>query len=92
MSYRIEYTNRFEKDLRQAAKRGKNLNKLFSVIERLAEDKPLEPKNRVHLLVGEYSGYWECHIEPDWLLIYEKFEDILVLSMYRTGSHSDLFE
>lgn len=92
MSYRIEYTNRFEKDLMQAAKRGKNLNKLFSVIERLAEDKPLEPKNRVHLLVGEYSGYWECHIEPDWLLIYEKFEDILVLSMYRTGSHSDLFE
>ncbi len=44
------------------------------------------------MLVGEYSGYWECHIEPDWLLVYEKFDDVLVLSMYRTGTHSDLFK
>ena len=51
-----------------------------------------EPKNRAHMLVGEYSGYWECHIEPDWLLVYEKFDDVLVLSMYRTGSHSDIFK
>ena len=91
MSYRIEYTNRFEKDLKNAVKRGKKLEKLFAIIDKLANDEPLEPKNRVHLLVGEYSGYWECHIEPDWLLVYEKFDDILVLSMYRTGSHSDLF-
>ena len=92
MSYRIEYTTRFEKDLKQAAKRGKNLDKLFEVIGKLAADEPLEPKNRVHMLVGEYLGYWECHIEPDWLLVYEKFDDILVLSMYRTGTHSDLFK
>lgn len=91
MKYRIEYTNRFEKDVKQAAKRGKNLDKLFAVIEKLAADEPLEPKNRAHMLVGEYSGYWECHIEADWLLVYEKFEDVLVLTMYRTGSHSDLF-
>ncbi len=71
---------------------GKNLDKLFAVIEKLAAGEPLEPKNRLHLLVGEYSGYWECHIEPDWLLVYEKFEDVLVLSMYRTGTHSDLFD
>lgn len=91
MTYRIEYTNRFEKDLKQAVKRGKNLDKLFAVIEKLANGEPLESKNRVHMLVGEYSGYWECHIETDWLLVYEKFDDVLVLSMYRTGSHSDLF-
>lgn len=92
MRYRIEYTKRFEKDLRRAEKRGKDLDKLFAVIDKLAKDEPLEQKNRVHLLLGEYSGYWECHIEPDWLLVYEKFDDVLVLSMYRTGTHSDLFD
>ncbi|WP_251183152.1 type II toxin-antitoxin system YafQ family toxin [Anaerocaecibacter muris] len=92
MIYEVKYTNRFEKDLKQALKRGKNLDKLFDIIEKLAKDEPLEPKNRVHMLVGEYSGYWECHIEPDWLLVYEKFDDVLVLSMYRTGTHSDLFK
>ena len=92
MIYEVKYTNRFEKDLKQALKRGKNLDKLFDIIEKLAEDEPLEPKNRVHMLVGEYSGYWECHIEPDWLIVYEKFDDVLVLSMYRTGTHSDLFK
>ena len=92
MTYRIEYTNRFEKDLKQAVKRGKDLDKLFAVIDKLAMGIPLEPKNRVHLLTGEYTGYWECHIEPDWLLVYEKFDDVLVLSMYRTGTHSDLFD
>lgn len=91
MIYRIEYTHRFEKDLKQAQKRGKDLDKLFAVIEKLANGIPLEPKNRLHLLTGDYSGYWECHIEPDWFLVYEKFEDVLVLSMYRTGTHSDLF-
>lgn len=91
MRYKIQYTNRFEKDLKQAAKRGKDLDKLFAVIAKLANDEPLESKNRVHMLVGEYSGYWECYIESDWLLVYEKFDDILVLSMYRTGTHSDLF-
>lgn len=91
MSYRIQFTGRFEKDVKQAAKRGKNLDKLFSIINKLANDEPLEPQNRVHMLVGKYSGYWECHIESDWLLVYEKFDDVLVLSMYRTGSHSDLF-
>lgn len=91
MRYRIEYTKAFEKDLQKAIKRGKNLDKLFEIIDRLAKGESLAPKNRVHLLVGQYSGYWECHIEPDWLLVYEKFDDVLVLSMYRTGSHSDLF-
>ena len=92
MKYTIKYTKRFEKDVKEAIKRGKDLSKLFSVIEKLADDIPLEPKNRNHLLVGNYSGCRECHIEPDWLLVYEKFDDILVLTMYRTGTHSDLFK
>lgn len=92
MRYRLKYTARFEKDLKQAAKRGKDLDKIFAVIEKLAADEPLAPKHREHMLVGEYSGYWECHIESDWLLVYEKFEDVMVLSMYRTGTHSDLFK
>ncbi len=91
MKYRIEYTNQFEKDLKQAVKRGKDIDKLFAVIEKLAAGEPLEAKNRTHMLIGQYSGYWECHIESDWLLVYEKFGDVLVLSMYRTGTHSDLF-
>ncbi len=92
MTYEIRYTSRFEKDVKQAIKRGKDINKLFDIIEKLSRNEPLEAKNRVHMLVGEYSGYWECHIEPDWLLIYEKFDEILVLSAYRTGTHSDLFK
>lgn len=91
MKYRIQYTSRFEKDVKLAAKRGKELNKLFAVIEKLAADVSLAPSNREHMLGGTYSGCWECHIEPDWLLVYEKFDDVLVLSMYRTGTHSDLF-
>ncbi len=92
MTYEIRYTSRFEKDVKQAIKRGKDINKLFDIIEKLSRNEPLEARNRVHMLVGEYSGYWECHIEPDWLLIYEKFDEILVLSAYRTGTHSDLFK
>ncbi|MCX4367825.1 MAG: type II toxin-antitoxin system YafQ family toxin [Clostridia bacterium] len=92
MTYEIRYTSRFEKDVKQAIKRGKDINKLFDIIEKLSRNEPLETRNRVHMLVGEYSGYWECHIEPDWLLIYEKFDEILVLSAYRTGTHSDLFK
>ena len=91
MKYRIEYTNRFEKDVKQAVKRGKDIEKLFAIVEKLANGEALEAKNKAHMLVGEYSGYWECHIEPDWLLVYEKFDDVLVLSMYRTGTHADLF-
>lgn len=91
MSYTVKYTNNFKKDLKQAIKRGKNLDKLFAVIEKLANGETLDVKHRVHLLVGEYSGYWECHIEPDWLLVYEKFDDVMVLSVFRTGTHSDLF-
>ena len=91
MKYTIKATNRFEKDVKQAQKRGKNLDKLFFVIEKLANGEKLDEKYRDHSLVGLYKGCRECHIEPDWLLVYEIFEDVLILSLARTGTHSDLF-
>lgn len=91
MKYTIKATNRFEKDVKQAQKRGKDLDKLFYVIEKLANGEKLEERYRDHSLVGLYKGCRECHIEPDWLLVYEIFEDVLILSLVRTGSHSDLF-
>ncbi len=91
MKYIIKPTNQFKKDFKLAKKQGKNIDKLFAVIEKLANGETLEPKHRDHDLVGNYKGCRECHIEPDWLLVYEIFEDVLVLMLYRTGSHSDLF-
>ena len=91
MNFEIKYTSQFKKDFKLAKKQGKNIDKLFAVIEKLANGETLEPKHRDHDLVGNYKGCRECHIEPDWLLVYEIFEDVLVLMLYRTGSHSDLF-
>ena len=91
MKYTIKSTKRFEKDVKQAQKRGKDLEKLFFVIEKLANGETLDEKYRDHNLVGLYRGCRECHIEPDWLLVYEIFEDVLILSLARTGTHSDLF-
>ena len=88
---RLLTTTQFKKDLRRAKRRGKKLNKLWSVVERLLSERPLDPRNRPHRLIGEWSRRWECHIEPDWLLIWDsKDEDALIL--VRTGSHSDLFD
>ena len=92
MKFRIKFTNRFKKDLKLAKKQGKDIDKLFNVVEKIANDEALDEKFRDHLLMGNYKGIRECHIEPDFLLIYEKFEDILVLTLVRTGSHSDLFK
>lgn len=91
MKYKIKFTSRFKKDLKQAKKQGKDLNALFKIIEKIANDEPLDEKYRDHSLWGNYKGTRECHIEPDFLLIYEKLEEVLVLSLIRIGSHSDLF-
>lgn len=90
MKYEIKFTGRFKKDLKVVQKQGKDLNKLFSVIESLANDVTLNPKHRDHGLSGEFIGFRECHIEPDWLLIYCLEKDELILYLMRTGSHSDL--
>ena len=86
---RLLTTNRFEKDLKRAIKRGKDLDKLWIIVEQLLNNKPLEKRHRPHPLSGNYATAWECHIEPDWLLIWNQEDDQLVLS--RTGTHSDLF-
>jgi mRNA interferase YafQ len=88
---RIEFGAAFKKDYKRMAKRGASLGKLDSVLELLMADTPLPQRNRPHMLSGEWKGFWECHIEPDWLLIYD-LENPEVLALHRTGTHSDLFE
>ena len=91
MKYEIRFTAQFKKDWKRAKKQGKNMEKLLAVIEQLANGEPLEEKYRDHDLSGNYKGCRECHVEPDWLLIYEINHDVLVLMLYRVGSHSELF-
>ena len=91
MRYDVQFTAQFKKDLKLAKKQNKNLDKLFSVIEILANGGALDVKYRDHDLTGKYKGTRECHIEPDWLLVYEIRGDVLVLMLYRLGSHSELF-
>ena len=91
MKYEIKFTNQFKKDLKQSKKQGKDTEKLFAIIEKLAMGEHLEAKYRDHTLSGNYKGCRECHIEPDWLLIYEIVNSTLVLVLFRTGSHSELF-
>jgi mRNA interferase YafQ len=85
----VTRTTRFEKDIKKMKKRGKSFETFKYVIKELATDKILEPKFKDHKLVGNYVGTRECHIEPDWLLIYINDADELLL--VRTGSHADLF-
>lgn len=91
MKYDVEFTNKFKKELKIAKKQNKDLNKLYNVIEKLANGETLEIKYRDHELTGKYKGTHECHIEPDWLLVYEIKDEILVLILYRINSHSELF-
>jgi len=85
----IKYKNIFEKDVKRAKKRGLDLNKLTEIIRMLVDEKPLPPRYRDHALVGNYAGHRECHIQPDWLLIYKKEPRVIIFE--RTGTHSDLF-
>ena len=88
----INYTARFKKDIKVIKKQSFYDKKLLEdIIKKLANDTPLEEKYRDHALQGKYEGSRECHIKPDWLLIYVKSENRLTLSLSRTGTHSDLF-
>ncbi len=82
-------TSQFKRDVKRMKQRGKDLGKLKKVLQVLVRGEKLASKYRDHVLVGQYKGTRECHIEPDWLLIYELAESEIVL--IRTGSHSDLF-
>lgn len=92
MKYAIEFTNQFKRDLKLAKKQNKNLDELFHVVDVLASGGTLDEKYRDHSLTGNYKDTRECHIEQDWLLIYEIRENILVLMLYRLCSHSELFK
>ena len=92
MKYDLPFTSQFKKDLKLAKKQNKDLGKLFEVIDILANGETLDEKYKDHSLTGNYRETRECHIEPDWLLIYEIRGDVLVLMHYRLGSHSELFK
>lgn len=92
MNYEVRFTNQFKKDIKLAQKQGKDIEKLFSVVDILASGEPLPAKFRDHDLTGDYMGCRECHIEPDWLLVYVKDNGLLILMLNRVGSHSELFK
>lgn len=89
--YKIRPSVKFQKDLKRAQKRGYDISLLTKVLNLLANGEPLPAKYKDHNLSGNYKGCRECHITPDWLLIYEILEDELILYLTRTGIHSDLF-
>lgn len=91
MSYTVKLTSKFKKDYKLAKKQGKNMKLLEEIVKTLAKGEKLSEKYYDHALSGNWVGHRECHIQPDWLLIYYQQDDILVLTLSRTGSHSDLF-
>jgi len=92
MNLEIVMSNRFKKDLKLVHKRGLNLDLLDEVVSTLSRGESLPAKNYDHSLGGKFSEFRECHILPDWLLIYKIESDKLMLFLFRTGSHSDLFD
>ena len=87
----IRYSAKFKKDFKLAQKRGLPMQELKEIIQKLAAGETLEAKHRDHALSGNYAMFRECHIRPDWLLIYRINDDALELLAHRTGTHSDLF-
>ena len=92
MELRVKYSSRFKKGLKLAAKRGLDISLLEDIVVKLKSGIPLDIKHKDHSLSGNYKGYRECHIQPDWLLIYLIEGDILTLTLVDTGTHADLFK
>ncbi len=86
----LRTTKQFERDLRRAKRRGKKLDKLWSIVDLLLRGERLPERCRRHRLSGDWERFWECHVEPDWLLIWDETAATVVLA--RTGTHADLFE
>lgn len=84
-------SNQMKKDLKLAKRRGYDINALKEIVDKLANREALPKKNRDHSLSGILSGFRECHIQPNWLLVYKVDEDEVILFLFRTGTHSDLF-
>lgn len=91
MNRDIVWTTQFKKDYKLALKRRLNIDLLDDVIRALSRGETLPEKNKDHALSGNWAGHRECHIQPDWLLVYRIEGDVLVLTLARTGTHSDLF-
>ena len=92
MTYHIKFTNVYKKSYKRAKKRGLNLKLLDDVVEALGQGHKLDAKYRNHALHGNGEGFRECHIQPDWLLIYLVENDVLTLTLVETGTHSDIFD
>lgn len=90
-SYDVQWTSQFKKDVKLAKKRNYDLEELFAVVSKLGHDEALDDRYHDHALGGGWVGHRELHIRPDWLLIYQKRDSVLVLELARTGTHSDLF-
>lgn len=91
MKYEVQPTTKFEKDLKLCKSRGYDIELINQIIKKLANGEKLEEKNKDYALHGNWEGYRECHILPDWLLVYKYIEDELILYLTRTGTHSDVF-
>ena len=91
MSYVVRHTTAFKRDYKLAIRRNLPIEKLHAVVTKLQNGEELPPANRDHALTGPWANHRECHVAPNWLLIYQIFENILVLELTRTGTHSDLF-
>ena len=91
MKYRLILTGKFKKSLKLAKKRGLDISLMETVVDTLLQGLPLDEKYRDHELKGKYKGFRECHIQPDWLLIYLQEDNVLTLTLVDTGTHADLF-
>jgi len=91
IKYTVIQSARFRQDLKRIRKRQYNMGLLNDIVTLLQTGEPLPEKNRDHALAGDYAGHRECHIAPDWLLVYKIQDNILILTLTRTGTHSDLF-
>jgi len=89
--YEIRTYKQYDRDVKLAVRRGLDIEKLLEVVRLLRQGESLPVNLHNHLLTGDYKGYWECHINPDWLLLYEKDTEIRIISLYRTGTHADIF-
>ena len=89
--YELHVTGEFKQNLKRCKKRGLPMDELWRVVDKLLNGEPLEERYHPHILTGDRKGQWECHIQPDWLLIWEQHDFELILVMLNTGTHSDLF-
>ena len=90
--YKILTTNQFEKDVKKCKKRHLDKSVLLDIIKKLQNNGELKQKYKPHKLSGNFAGFWECHIRPDWLLIWSQDDEKLLITLTRTGTHSDLFK